>query len=88
MAAVTTDSKAVSSVKSESRIGAETNHDSASGAKCFAGNAFSDVRRNHPRYVGQTIVLSVCAVFFLLPLLASLWFGIHLPGTLDRKSVV
>lgn len=64
MAAVTTDSKAVSSVKSESRIGAETNHDSASGAKCFAGNAFSDVRRNHPRYVGQTIVLSVCAVFF------------------------
>lgn len=40
MAAVTTDSKAVSSVKSESRIGAETNHDAASGAKCFAGNAF------------------------------------------------
>ena len=32
MAAVTTDSKAVSSVKSESRIGAETNHDAASGA--------------------------------------------------------
>ena len=81
MAAVTTDSKAVSSVKSESRIGAETNHDAASGAKCFAGNAFSDVRRNYPRHVGQTIVLGVCAVFFLLPLLASLWFGIHLPGT-------
>lgn len=52
MAAVTTDPKAVSSVKSESRIGAETNHDAASGAKCFAGNAFSDVRRNYPRYVG------------------------------------
>lgn len=66
MAAVTTDSKAVSSVKSESRIGAETNHDAASGAKCFAGNAFSDVRRNYPRHVGQTIVLGVCAVFFLL----------------------
>lgn len=63
MAAVTTDSKAVSSVKSESRIGAETNHDAASGAKCFAGNAFSDVRRNYPRHVGQTIVLGVCAVF-------------------------
>ena len=63
MAAVTNDPKAVSSVKSESRIGAETNHGVASGARCFAGNPYSDVRRNHPKHVGQTIVLSVCAVF-------------------------
>ena len=80
MAAVTIGPKAVTSVESGSQLGGDVRRAAASGAECLAGGLRSGSRRQS-RYIGQTVVLGVCAVFFMLPLLASLWFGIHLPGT-------
>ena len=80
MAAVTIGPKAVTSAESGSQLGGDVRRAAASGAECLAGGLRSGSRR-HSRCIGQTVVLGVCAVFFMLPLLASLWFGIHLPGT-------
>lgn len=80
MAAVTIGPKAVTSVESGSQLGGDVRRAAASGAECLAGGLRSGGRRQS-RCIGQTVVLGVCAVFFMLPLLASLWFGIHLPGT-------
>ena len=80
MAAVTIGPKAVTSVESGSQLGGDVRRAAASGAECLAGGLRSG-RRRQSRCIGQTVVLGVCAVFFMLPLLASLWFGIHLPGT-------